>query len=208
MAATVTDASPFRSPEQKLRDRAAKRQALLLAAARMFNARGFHATSLDDVAASVGVTKPTIYHYLGNKEQVLIECMTIGLEQLQEAAAKARMERGTGMDRLRSFLERYAEVNMAEFGQCVIRTGDELLSPEGLEKLRSLKRPIDTAMRTFIEEGIGDGSIARQDTKLLAFSLAGALNWPARWYDPEGDLSSREIAVRMVSILVNGIAPR
>lgn len=208
MAMAQADHSPFRSPEQKLRDRTAKRNALLLAAARMFNARGFHATSLDDVAASVGVTKPTIYHYLGNKEQVLIECMTIGLNQLQDAAASARTEAGTGMDRLRRFLEEYAQVNMAEFGQCVIRTGDELLSPEGLEKLRALKRPIDTAMRTFIDEGISDGSIAPHDTKLLAFTLAGALNWPARWYISDSPLDSREIAVRMVKILMEGFAPR
>jgi len=173
--------SPFRTAEQREADRAAKRNALLLAAARMFNARGFHATSLDDVAASVGVTKPTIYHYLGNKEQVLIECMTIGLIQLQEAAAAARAEPGTAMERLCSFLRRYAEVNMAEFGQCVIRTDDELLSPEGLEKIRSLKRPIDAAMRSFIVEGIEEGSIVSADPKMLAFTLAGALNWPGRW---------------------------
>ena len=201
-------ASPFRTAEQREADRAAKRQALLLAAARMFNARGFHATSLEDVAASVGVTKPTIYHYLGNKEQVLIECMTIGLVQLQEAAAKARKEPGTALERLCSFLRRYAEVNMAEFGQCVIRTGDELLSPEGLEKLRSLKRPIDAAMRGFIAEGIEEGSIARCDVKMMAFALAGALNWPARWYNPDGPLGASELAKQLVAMLEMGFATR
>lgn len=174
----------------------------------MFNARGFHATSLDDVAASVGVTKPTIYHYLGNKEQVLIECMTIGLNQLQDAAAKARNEPGRAIDRLRGFLRSYAQVNIAEFGQCVIRTGDELLSSEGLEKLRSLKRPIDAAMRALIVDGIAEGSIARHDPKMLAFTLAGALNWPARWYDAEGPLSPEEIADQLVRILESGFAPR
>jgi len=200
--------SPFRTAEQRESDRNAKRQAVLRAAVRMFNERGFHATSLEEVATSLGITKPTIYHYLGNKEQVLIECMTIGLIQLQEAAAKARAEPGTAVDRLRGFLKRYAEVNMAEFGQCVIRTGDELLSPEGLEKLRSLKRPIDDAMRSFISEGIEEGSIAPHDPKMLAFTLAGALNWPARWYDTSGELSSAEIAEQLVAILETGFSPR
>ena len=208
MTASVRPISPFRTAQQRESDRAAKRQALLLASARMFNARGFHATSLDDVAASVGVTKPTIYHYLGNKEQVLIECMTIGLVQLQEAATKARGEPGTAMERLCGFLRRYAEVNMTEFGQCVIRTGDELLSPEGLEKLRSLKRPIDAAMRGFIIEGIEEGSIASVDPKMLAFTLAGALNWPARWYKPDDAMKAGEIAAVMVDILMQGFAAR
>jgi AcrR family transcriptional regulator len=201
-------ASPFPTTEQRQRDRAAKRQALLLAAVRMFNSRGFHATSLEHVAASVGVTKPTIYHYLGNKEQVLIECMTIGLDQLRDAAAQARALPGSAMERLRTFLKRYAEVNMAEFGQCVIRTGDELLSEEGLEKLRSLKRLIDEAMREFICRGIAEGSIAPHDPKLLAFTLAGALNWPGRWYGADGPLRPAEIAEQMVAILETGLAQR
>lgn len=200
--------SPFRSAQQKESDRAAKRLALLEAAASMFNQRGFHATSLDDVAASLGITKPTIYHYLGNKEQVLIECMAIGLRQLQEAAAKARAQPGTAIERLRSFLKSYVQVNITTFGQCVIRTGDELLSAAGLEKLRALKRPIDQAMRHFISEGIGEGSIAPHDVKMLAFTIAGALNWPARWYQADGPLAPEHLAEQLVSILETGFAPR
>jgi AcrR family transcriptional regulator len=201
-------ASPFRTAEQKQTDRAAKRDALLLAAARMFNERGFHATSLDDVAASLGVTKPTIYHYLGNKERVLIECMRIGLVRLQEAASAANLTQGTGVEKLRAFLVRYAQVNMSEFGQCVIRTGDELLSAQGLDELRSLKRPIDRAMRAFIAEGMADGSIAAGDIKMLAFTLAGALNWPARWYKASGALSPEAIAEQLTDILARGFLPR
>lgn len=205
MPAKKKPASPFRTAEQRQSDREAKRHALMLAAARMFNARGFHATSLDDVAASVGVTKPTIYHYLGNKEQVLIECMSVGLEQLKQEAEQARTQPGTALDRLRAFLLRYAEVNMSDFGICVIRTGDELLSPEGLEKLRSLKRPIDSAMRTFIAEGIEDGSIAPCDIKMTAFTLAGAVNWVSRWYDDAGPSSASQIAAKVVTVLESGL---
>ncbi len=206
--ATLPASSPFRTADQRKHDREAKRQALLLAAARMFNARGFHATSLDDVAASLGVTKPTIYHYLGNKEQVLLECMAIGLRQLQQAAADARERPGTAIERLRGFLVSYAEVNMAEFGQCVIRTSDELLSREGLEQLKALKRPIDEAMRQFIREGIAEGSIAAHDPRLLAFTLAGTLNWPGRWYDAQGPLSPKALAEQLVAILETGFAAR
>src|SRR3546814_4776471 len=91
----------------------------------MFNARGFHATSLDDLAASLGISKPTIYHYLGNKDQVLLECLTRGLMQLRAAAEEAQTLPGTGLDRLRAFLRSYADVNMLDFGHSVIRTGEE-----------------------------------------------------------------------------------
>jgi AcrR family transcriptional regulator len=200
--------SPFRTREEKVREREEKREAVLRAAVRMFNARGFHATSLDDVAASLGISKPTIYHYLGNKEQVLIECVTRGLEPLRLAAEAAKDEPGTGLDRLRRFLRHYAQINMEDFGRCVVRTGDEFLSHEGAALFRARKREIDMALRDLIEGGIADGSIAPVDVKLAAFTLAGALNWPARWHHPAGPASVEDIAASMVDIVTNGLAPR
>ena len=202
------DQSPFRSPAERKLEREQKREAVLLAAVRMFNAQGFHATSLDDVAASLGVSKPTIYHYLGNKDQVLLECVTRGVEQLREAADAAHAMPGTGLDRLRSFLVRYAEINMSDFGRGVIRTADEALSPASAARFRALKREIDKAMRGLIAEGVADGSIVAKDVRLTAFTLAGALNWPARWYQPEGEQSASEVAASMVDILTIGLAPR
>ena len=200
--------SPFRTPQQRAEERSAKRHAVLLAAVRMFNQRGYHATLLEDVAASLGISKPTIYHYLGNKEQVLLECVALGLEQFLEAVDVARQVPGSGLDRLRHFLRRYAEINMDDFGRCVMRTGVEALSPEGAESLRQRKRRIDRAMRDLIEEGLADGSIAPSDPKMLAFTLAGALNWPARWHAPGGELSAEAIARQMVDILTTGLEPR
>ncbi|MBY0302793.1 MULTISPECIES: TetR/AcrR family transcriptional regulator [Sphingomonas] len=200
--------SPFPDRAQRLANRAAKRDALLLAAVRMFNERGFHATSLDEVAASLGVSKPTIYHHLGNKDQVLLECVLIGLKQLRGAAAIAAARPGRGIDRLRDFLVRYAQINMDDFGRCVIRTGDEALSPESAARFRSLKREIDTAMRDLIAAGVADGSIAPADPRLLAFTLAGALNWPARWFVAGGALNAAQVAEQMVEILITGVSPR
>lgn len=207
-SAQASAPSPFRSREDKLKEREEKRDAVLLAAVRMFNARGFHATSLDDVAASLGISKPTIYHYLGNKEQVLLECVTRGLEPLRQAAKSAQEEQGSGLERLRRFLLRYAQINMDDFGRCMVRTGDELLSPEGAAQIRARKRDIDTALRRLIEQGIADGSIAPVDVKFAAFTLAGALNWPARWHDPAGAQPAEEIAASLVDIVTGGLAPR
>ncbi len=200
--------SPFRTREEKAREREEKREAVLRAAVRMFNARGFHATSLDDVAASLGISKPTIYHYLGNKEQVLIECVTRGLEMLRAAADEARAGEGNGLARLDYFLRRYGAVIMDDFGACVVRTGDECLSVEGAILFRSRKRDIDLAMRGLIADAVADGSIAPVDVKLAAFTLAGALNWPGRWYDPKGALTPAQISEAMVKVLMGGLDPR
>lgn len=203
-----TAQSPFPSPEEKRSAREAKRAAVLRAAVQMFNERGFHQTSLDDVAARLGISKPTIYHYLGNKDQVLLECVSIGLGQLIEAAEQSRQSEGTGAERLIAFLVRYAEVNMDDFGRCVIRTGDEALAPESRERFRALKRRIDDDLRGLVAAAVADGSIAACDVKLTAFTLAGALNWPARWHEPGGALGPAVIARQMVGILAQGFLPR
>ena len=199
--------SPFKTADQKKREREAKRGAVLRAAVRMFNEHGFHATSLDDVAASLGITKRTIYHYLASKDQVLLECVTIGLNQLLEAASEARQEPGTGRDRLAKFMRRYAEINMEDFGRCVIRTGEEALAEESVPKFRALKRKIDDAMRELLEAAIADRSIAPVDPKIAAFTLAGALNWPARWFEAGGPMSKEQVANHMVELLINGLLP-
>ena len=171
--------SPFKTVEERAAERAAKREAVLRAAVRMFNERGFYSTSLDDVAASLGISKRTIYHYLSSKDQVLLE----------------------------TFLRRYAEINMEDFGRCVIRTGEEALSPESMPHYNRLKRGVDTAMRDMIAEAVADGSIPPIDVKIAAFTLAGALNWPARWHQPDGSLSAQQIAAAMTNLLMRGVAP-
>ena len=200
--------SPFRNKLQRENERLEKREALLLAAVRMFNTKGFFATSLDDVAASLKVSKPLIYHYLGNKDQVLLECVTRGLEELRRAVQDARGIEGDGLGRLRIFLQQYAEIIMNDYGRCVIRTTDEALSKESALRFRQLKKEIDTEMRTLIRAAIKDKSIARGDVKMIAFTLAGALNWPARWHNPNGKDSAKKIAADVVDILTSGLAAR
>ena len=83
---------------------------------------------------------------------------------------------------------------MDDFGRCVIRTSDEVLSPESAARFRALKREIDAALRELLAEAVADGSCAPLDVKLAAFTLAGALNWPARWFQPPGSIS-RSVSV-------------
>ncbi len=188
------------------RDR--KRQALLVAAVRMFNERGYSSTSLDEVAASLGVTKPVIYHYLGNKDRVLFECVRIGLDQLSDAARQARDGGGTGLQRLIAFLESYAEIIMGDFGACVVRTDDKELSPAIRVQFRALKREIDLTLRGMIEEAAADGTAQIEDSRMAGFAIAGALNWAAQWRTADGPLTTREIGASLVRFLCAGIETR
>ncbi|MFG1304725.1 TetR/AcrR family transcriptional regulator [Xanthobacter autotrophicus] len=198
----------WQSQGQRRRNRELKREAVLKTAARLFNEKGFHATSLDDVARQLNVSKPTIYHYFKCKDEVLFECCRVGLEMIEAAAAEAVASKGTGLDRLRALMEKYAEVMTMDFGKSVTRTSDAELSPESRIILRQVKSQIDHALRASIEAGIADGSIRPCDVRNAAFTIAGALNWIARWYEPDGPLSAAEVARQTTDFLIDGLAPR
>ncbi|MBR1188758.1 TetR family transcriptional regulator [Bradyrhizobium sp. AUGA SZCCT0240] len=200
--------SPWRKAEERERERGAKREAVLHAAVQFFNERGFHATSLDDVATSLNVTKPTIYHYFANKDEILFECVRLGLESIRQAAETVESRGGSGLERLTALMRDYAVIMTKDFGMCVTRTADHELSIEGRAKFRALKREIDLIVRRVVEVGMADGSIGHGNARMMTFTLTGALNWIARWYDPDGSGTPEEVADACVATLVNGLAPR
>jgi len=181
---------------------------VLLAAAQEFNERGFHATTLDDIARRLNVTKPTIYYYVTNKDEILTEIFRAGCGALAEAADSVDASDLTGLDKLAAFMRRYAELMTTDFVRNVALLEDNCLSPEMRTEVRQIKSAIDRRFRTFVEEGVRDGAIAECDPKLAAFTIAGALNGIARWYQTGGPLDPREIAEIIVNQLVAGLRVR
>ena len=190
------------------KQRAIKRDAVLLAAAHLFNQHGYHATSLAMVAKRLAVTKPTLYYYVQNKEEILFECVRLGLELLRSAIADAGAAGGTTRDKLEAAMYAYAISVTREFGMCLIRVGEDPLAPESRKQLRQLKAELDHEFRALIEQGVADGSIEPCDPKLAAFTLAGALSWIGRWFDPQGPLSAADVARHSTAQLMRGLAPR
>jgi len=193
---------------EREKERQTKRDAVLRMAAQSFNEKGFHATSLDDVAARLNVTKPTLYYYFKNKEEILFECVRIGLQMIDEAAENVARRGGTGVEQLFAVMRKYAEIVTMDFGMCLIRVGEDPLQPAARRKLRQLKARIDRRFRTLIERGIAEGDLAPCDAKIAAFTVAGALSWIARWYRADGPLSPNDIAEQCISILVEGLVRR
>lgn len=208
LAVSNIAASPWACPVDRGQVRAVKRDAVLRAAAQLFNEFGYHATSLAMVAERLQVTKPTLYYYVANKEEILFECVRLGLELLRTAIADAAASGGTALDKLRAAMHEYALIVTRDFGMCLIRVGEDPLAPEARKKLRRLKAELDHEFRALIEQGISEGSLAPFDPKLAAFTLAGALSWIGRWYDPQGPLSAEEVARDSTAVLMNGLYAR
>lgn len=200
--------SPWVSPPEREHQREAKRQAVLAAAAQLFNERGFHATSLDDIAARLHVSKPTLYYYVKNKDEILLGCVRQGLDMMLEGIEESRRAGGKAVDQLLTCMRVYGHIVIMDFGMCLIRVGDEQLPQESRRELRRLKAEIDHEFRRLVAAGVAEGSIAPCDPKMTAFLIAGALSWIGRWYQPEGEYTPDQIVEQCIATLCAGVLQR
>jgi AcrR family transcriptional regulator len=199
----LTDA--YKAFADRRRDPDGKREAILRTAVQLFLDRSYARTSLNDIADKLKITKPALYHYFRNKEDILLECYRWGCLLIREFLDDIVAHGGTGLQKVESFIRSYTSLISGDFGRAVIRLDDSELSRDARTEIRTYKREIDRRLRSFIEEGIRDGSIAGCDPKLASFAIAGAINWVCMWYKPGGSLSPAQLAAGFAATLINGL---
>jgi AcrR family transcriptional regulator len=200
---------PWKAFQARQRNQDIKRDAVLQTAAHMFLEQGYRRTSMSDLAKRLQITKPALYYYYRNKEELLVECYRAGIALIETLLDKALVSRGTGLDKVKVYIEAYAKsVVLHDFGRCVSMLDENELSSETRKQVRALKRRIDASIRSYIEEGIADKSIVPCDAKLASFAMSGAINWIGTWYKPSGPLSGPEIASQFAYLLTEGLRAR
>jgi AcrR family transcriptional regulator len=200
---------PWKAFQARQRNQDIKRDAVLQTAAHMFLEQGYRRTSMSELAKRLQITKPALYYYFRNKEEILVECYRAGITLIETLLDKALVSRGTGLDKVKAYIEAYAKsIVLYDFGRCVAMLDENELSPETRKEVRALKRRIDTSIRGYIEEGITDKSIAPCDARLASFAVSGAINWIGTWYKPFGPLSGVEIADHFTQLLTEGLRAR
>ncbi len=199
--------SPWGAARSRAAQRELKREAVLRTAAQLFNEKGFAAATLDEVAVRLGVSKPTVYYYVDSKDAILFECVRKGLEMLQTAIRDVDAAGGRAIDKLEAAMRAYVDIVTQDFGMCIIRVGEDPLPEDNRHKLRRMKAALDLEFRELIRAGVAEGSIAPCDPKLAAFTVAGALSWIGRWYEPDGPLSATQVADQCIGVLLQGLRP-
>ncbi len=168
---------------------------ILSAAARIFREKGYHGTSVRDIAESVGLLKGSLYHYIRSKEELLARLFEGSLEDtIRELRAIAATD-ARPSERLRQMVRAYVTAVTENLDAVAIylREWRALPAPE-LARVRSRRR----AMRSLFEEVIGDGVRAKEfvatDAKLSALAILGMCNWIYEWYRPRGRLRPGQLA--------------
>lgn len=197
---------PWKAFQVRHRSMELKRNAVLKTAAHLFVEHGYQKTSMSLLSTRLKITKPALYYYFRNKEEILVACYRSGIAAIESHLEPLDREPGTALAKLQVFVQGYATVILThEFGRCVAMIDDSELSAETRRGVRDLKRRVDASIRRLVTAGMVDGSIAECNPKLVSFAIAGAINWAGTWYEPGGELAAEEIAEEFMQILTGGL---
>jgi AcrR family transcriptional regulator len=190
----------WESAELRQEQHEAKRRLILKQAAVLFADRGFHETTIDQIAEALHVSKPTIYYYIDSKEDLLYDIAHTGLADLNEALSRDQSAELPAIDRLAQFFTMYGRLILSEFGVCLALISDRSLNPQSRRRLRSLKKQFEITVRKILDEGRQDGTICVEDPKIFAFAIFGAFNWAPQWFSNKGSSSPDQVIAALVEI--------
>src|SRR5450755_1667816 len=103
------------------RDPNGKKEAVLQTAVELFIEKGYRQTSLDDVAKRLKITKPALYYYFHNKEEIYLECYRRGIALTQQSLEKIRSHNGSGLEKVAGFIRTYTVIIARDFGRFLVR---------------------------------------------------------------------------------------
>jgi TetR/AcrR family transcriptional regulator len=184
------------------------RERILAESARVFNRRGYHGTTLDDIAQALHVTKAALYYHVKSKEEVLFLCHLRSLEIAKEGLDLARARSADVAERLRIALRHYVQRMTDQLTASVALLEDGAISPSLQRRLIEKRDAYERELRALIEAGIADGTFRPCSTKLVGFAILGAVNWIPKWFDPAGPCSGAEVADIFADYLVRGMLAR
>lgn len=180
--------------------------AVLDAAAALFAARGYAATSMRDIAKACGMLPGSLYCHFATKEDLLCEVYRRGVEELCEGVRAGLARTREPWERLEAACRAHLEILLrrSDYAQVLVRVLPSDV-PGALARLKALRADYETIVR----ELIAALPLPRDaDRRTLRLMLLGALNWSRFWFDPEGRETPRSLARKLVKILkepLNGL---
>jgi TetR/AcrR family transcriptional regulator len=183
-----------------------KRQEVLREAAASFNFKGYHATSLTEIATSLGVTKAALYHYFPNKNSLLAACFEHAMEVAFASLERGRKQGRDGRDRLVLTLAGYLSQLIDELNCCVVLMEEHALEAGDRAKLVRQRDRFERSLRALVREGIEDGSVVPCDPKLAIFVILGALNWVPKWFKPNGPWKPEQLTLALSQIFERAVS--
>lgn len=184
------------------------RQEILRTAARLFQQRGYDATSMNDVAAALKLSKGGLYHHFQSKDEILFEIMNHAMEITQERVLGPVRGIPDPEERLKALIRLHIEVVLSPRDReiTVMLHENHPLPPTLRKRINSRKKEYVH----FVESLIGEVQRARRakgsvTPRAAAFALLGMINWIYQWYKPEGELQTYNLIPQFTELVFGGI---
>jgi AcrR family transcriptional regulator len=171
----------------------------------LFNRQGYYATSLSDVADRLNITKAALYYYVKNKEDLIYRCALKAVDRLQAAFAIADGEGRNGLHKIEIL---FREILEQRHGPIMVMSELASLMPNHRGEISRLQRELEEAIHGLVRQGLGDGTIADRDPKLLTQWIWGTINWAPKWYPSDNKANTQRLSPFFVEIIVNGLRSR
>ncbi len=183
-----------------------QREMILTAAADLFARRGFHATTMNEVAQASGLSKATLYHYYRDKSELLVSIADGHVSKLVELCDSVYGDGSVApAERLSVLIDRFlVEYSQAQNSHRVLTEDVRFLEDIDRNKILNKERYVVQTFANAI-------AVLRPDVKHsalekpLAMLLFGMLNWMFTWLKPEGRLNHAAIAPVVRSLFLDGL---
>ena len=184
-----------------------REQDILQSAADLFFRKGFHATSLEDIARAVGIRKGGLYYYAQTKDDLLFRVVEQGLRTMIEEL-HAICATGAGpAEKLRRAIENHArsmDTRWSTLG--VLLREDRAVAPQHRGSYVALRDAYEALFRDLVREGIDAGVFRACDPVMITRAILGMGCWMAVWYRPGAGLSAASIGSQFADLIFQGLA--
>lgn len=177
------------------------------AALRLFTEKGYHATSMQDIADAVGLYKGSLYHYISGKEELLERvfagAMDTLLAEVERIVADSSLSPAA---QLRMVVEAHIRAVTGNLDALTVYLHEfRALTSESFERVRDQRDRYRELVETIVGRGVALGEFAVFDVGIATLGLLGMCNWLAQWYRPGGRLSATQIANQFSNLVINGL---
>ncbi len=194
------------APADRVPVKGGRREELIATAASLFEAEGYHQTSMERLAERAGLAKPSLYHYFKSKEEILFE---IHLSFIQPLIQRQLRRTELGLRPTQVLLEAvvdHMEVLAEKPGTLrMFFEHHRELGPERRAQMRENRIRYRRLIEDTIVAGIAAGELRPVDVRLTAFALFGMVNWAYKWFQVNGELSPRETAYFLWDLFMRGV---
>ena len=182
------------------------REDILEAAAQVFRQKGYHGASMEDIARAVNLQKPSLYHHVSSKQEILLALLNRALELLLERISAIANQGIPADQKLQEMVRAYLQILADNTDMSAVL----LFEHRSLERKQHARHVphrdrFEALWRDVLEEGVSTRLFVCDDPALATRAILGILNWTITWYHPDGALEIDEIADRYSKLLLNGL---